>query len=397
MSSSWPVVALGDVLRRMKDEVLVRDGQSYGRLTIRMNGRGILPRDRLDGAEIGTKRQFAVRAGQLVLSKIDARNGAFGILPVQCDGAIITGNFWAFDSDDKALVPEFLDYMTRTPTFLDFCVRSSEGSTNRRYLQEDLFLAQEMPLPPLAEQQRIVARIKGVAKRVEEARRLHEQSVKAADAIMVSATSAILGHLQVLGTLSDVLLEKPRNGWSPKCDNMENGTPVLTLSAVTGFRYNGAAVKRTSEVAVQGAHYWLQPGDLLVNRSNTPELVGHAAVYDGSPSPCIYPDLMMKLKPNPHAADSRFIWTWLQTSLVRDYIRRNAKGTSPTMKKVSQSVVNGIPFPSGIPLVQQLSLVRKLDAIRMGVEGLAELLQKVGAEADVLLPAVLDRAFKGEQ
>src|SRR5439155_21209631 len=119
---------------RVKDEVIIRDDEAYTRLTIRMNGNGIVQRDRVAGHEIGTKKQFIARAGQLVLSKIDARNGAFGILPLQCDNAIITGNFWAFDADQARLIPKFFDYQTKTRLFVDFCIRASEGTTNRLYL-----------------------------------------------------------------------------------------------------------------------------------------------------------------------------------------------------------------------------------------------------------------------
>ena len=84
------------------------------------------------------------------LKKIDARNGAFGLLADECDNAIITGNFWAFDADHARLSSAFFDYLTKTPLFVEFSVRASEGTTNRRYLQEGKFLAQEIPLPPLA-------------------------------------------------------------------------------------------------------------------------------------------------------------------------------------------------------------------------------------------------------
>ena len=115
MRKAWPTVRLGDVLKRVKDDVIVEDEEIYTRLTIRMNGKGIVPRDQVSGREIGTKRQFIARAGQLVLSKIDARNGAFGILLPNCDKAIITGNFWAFDADKDRLFTPFFDYLTKTP------------------------------------------------------------------------------------------------------------------------------------------------------------------------------------------------------------------------------------------------------------------------------------------
>ena len=81
--------------------------------------------------------------------------------------------------------------------------------------------------------------------------------------------------------MSDVLTEKPRNGWSAPCDNADGGVAILSLGAVTGFIYRPTEHKRTSEATMPGAHYWLSPGDLLVTRSNTEQLLGHAAIYSG--------------------------------------------------------------------------------------------------------------------
>jgi len=143
----WVEIPLGRVLTRQRDVVEVENEQLYKRLRIQVKGRGVVLRDELRGARIGTKRQFRVRAGQFVLSKIDARNGAFGVVPEECDGAIITGNFWAYDVDDSALRPRLLNLLTQSDAFIDFCVKASPGATNRRYLQEERFLEQRAYVP----------------------------------------------------------------------------------------------------------------------------------------------------------------------------------------------------------------------------------------------------------
>jgi restriction endonuclease S subunit len=104
-------------------------------------------RDSLLGEKIGTKKQFMVKADQLLLSKIDARNGAFGIVPKDLDGAIITGNFWAYDINDALVDNEFIRQFVQTESFSEFCKRSSSGATNRRYLDETIFLNQLIVLP----------------------------------------------------------------------------------------------------------------------------------------------------------------------------------------------------------------------------------------------------------
>jgi restriction endonuclease S subunit len=140
-------VSLGKIIKRYKKEILIKDNIEYKRITIRTNNLGISMRDSLLGEKIGTKKQFMVKADQLLLSKIDARNGAFGIVPKDLDGAIITGNFWAYDINDALVDNEFIRQFVQTESFSEFCKRSSSGATNRRYLDETIFLNQLIVLP----------------------------------------------------------------------------------------------------------------------------------------------------------------------------------------------------------------------------------------------------------
>jgi len=105
---------------------------------------------------------------------------------------------------------------------------------------------------------------------------------------------------------------------------------------------------------------------------------------------------MMKLKINHQLADARFVWHWLQTQTVRNYIGRHAKGTSPTMKKISQGIVMGIPFPVGTPLSEQRRIVVHVDEMQRTLDVLKKLQAESAIELDAMLPAILDRAFKGE-
>lgn len=191
--AKWNEVRLDSVLRRRKDVCDVEDGVLYKRLRIQVKGRGVRLRDECDGSKIGTKRQFVVSAGQFVLSKIDARNAAFGIVPEEADGAIITGNFWAYDVDEAVVEPKFLQCLTRSDAFIHFCAISSPGATNRRYLQEELFLNQTVTIPDLPLQQRIcdlLAKIEVVAAVAE--RDLMALS-KRAPALLQSALHTVFG------------------------------------------------------------------------------------------------------------------------------------------------------------------------------------------------------------
>ena len=94
--------------------------------------------------------------GQFLLSKIDARNGAFGVVPEELEGGVITGNFWTFDVNYNIINPYFLQLITKTKQFQDLSQSASVGTTNRNYLQEESFLNFSIPLPSISEQETIV-------------------------------------------------------------------------------------------------------------------------------------------------------------------------------------------------------------------------------------------------
>ncbi len=155
-SQKFPLKRIGDFLLRDKTPIEIQDDIVYKRVKIRINGGGISVRDKEIGKEIGTKSQFLVKLNQFLLSKIDARNGAFGVVPVECEGAIITGNFWTFDVDYEQINPHYLKLFTSTKHFQELCQRASNGTTNRNYLQESLFLNMEVPLPDVDTQNQLV-------------------------------------------------------------------------------------------------------------------------------------------------------------------------------------------------------------------------------------------------
>lgn len=155
-TQKYPFVKIGDLLKRNKEAVKIQDEVTYRRATIRINGNGITLRDNVPGKTIGTKNQFRIHAGQFLLSKIDARNGAFGVVPKELEDGIITGNFWTFDVDYSKINPYYLALLTGTKEFQKLCQSASVGTTNRNYLQESQFLEFLIPLPTIQEQQNIL-------------------------------------------------------------------------------------------------------------------------------------------------------------------------------------------------------------------------------------------------
>lgn len=155
-NKKYPLVRIGEFLTRNKTAIIIEDDKIYKRATIKVRNGGISLRDEEIGTKIGTKNQFLILEGQFLLSKIDARNGAFGVVPKELNGGIITSNFWSFDVDYTQVNPHYLTLLTTTDSFIAFCEQASNGTTNRHYLQESLFLNIKVPLPSLDKQNQLV-------------------------------------------------------------------------------------------------------------------------------------------------------------------------------------------------------------------------------------------------
>lgn len=145
-------VKIGNFLTRYKEPIQLQNSFDYKRITIKTKHQGIFLRDNLKGSLIGTKLQFIVKEGQFLLSKIDARLGAFSIVPAFLDGGIITGNFWAFDVDAEKVNIEWFNVFTSSGNFYEICNQASSGTTHRKYLDEKKFLSFEIYLPSIADQ-----------------------------------------------------------------------------------------------------------------------------------------------------------------------------------------------------------------------------------------------------
>jgi len=149
---------IGDFRVRSSEVTQVEDNTEYKQITLQYHHKGARLRGVQRGAEIGTKRQFIVRKGQLLVSRIDARYGAIGIIPDELDGSIVTGDFWAFDIKPDEVLPEFVDMFCALPEFANLCEMASRGSTRRQRLDPLRFRTISIPWVPKDEQKHVLER-----------------------------------------------------------------------------------------------------------------------------------------------------------------------------------------------------------------------------------------------
>lgn len=129
--NAWPKVALGDLISRADETAVLDPLEQYHEVTIKLWGKGVLSRGKVLGRDVVSVRRV-VRENQLILSKIDARNGAIGLVPPELDGAIVSNDFPSFSFNDiEQCDPAFMGWLVRSAPFVELCKAASEGTTNR--------------------------------------------------------------------------------------------------------------------------------------------------------------------------------------------------------------------------------------------------------------------------
>lgn len=159
--------------------------------------------------------------------------------------------------------------------------------------------------------------------------------------------------------LIDLVEEKPSNGYSPKGVTYPTEIRNLTLTATTSGKFKDDAFKYVDIPKEDALKYWLRKNDLLIQRSNSRELVGTSCIYTGADNAYIYPDLMMRLRVL-NGVDVQYIDYVLKSPMIRNYYMASASGTSESMPKINQKTVSFtlVPLP---PLAEQKRIVKKLE------------------------------------
>lgn len=375
-------VRIGDALSRQKNVVLIEDDKEYKRLTIRMKGLGVGLRDIKPGADIGTKRQFAVQEGQFILSKIDARNGAFGIVPDSCDGAIITGNFWTFEVDTKLLSRRFFEYLTKTPSFIEFCVRASDGTTNRRYLDETKFLEQEIELPSVEEQRRIVARLEALTAKIDEARLLRQEVVTSAQALLHSAFQDVIEGADFLPMceVAPIVRRKVEielDGEYPELGVRSFGRGTFHKPVLNGIEVGSKKL------------YYIRPGDLVF--SNVFAWEGAIATVKAEDDGRVGSHRFITCVAKETITTPEFLCFYFLTEEGIEKVRDASPGGAGRNRTLGLKKLEKIEVP--IPPFDRQVWFNDLQA---KVEAINEAQANNQTELDALFPAILDRAFNGE-
>jgi len=397
MPDAWPLVTLGELLTKSNDWISIKPDEKYCQVTVKLWGQGVILRNEVAGAEIAASQRLRVRAQQFILSRIDARNGAFGLVPDSLDGGVVSSDFPVFAPNNSLILSEFLNWMSKTAGFVDLCKAASEGTTNRVRLKEDKFLGFKIPLPPLDEQRRIVARIEALAAKIEESRGLRQQTGEELEALSGAMTSSILecngaGSKRRIEELCEV-----RGGIQKSSARLPGANPrrYITVAHVQRNRID-TSDPRYFEVSDDELTRWhLVKGDVLVIEGNgSVDQIGRTALFRGEIANCVHQNHVIRVRPDQAKLFPEYLNAFLNSASGQNLMLQRSRTTSGLFN-LSVGRIKSIEIPLS-PLPEQRRIVAYLDGLQAKADALKKLQAETAAELDALLPSILDKAFKGE-
>lgn len=382
LRQQWEIVPLSDLLRKSDEMVEIRPDEVYREVTVKLWGKGVVLRREATGTEIAATRRGVIRSGQLVLSRIDARNGALGIVPDSLDGAVVSNDFPSFTADPTRLLPEYLSWLSKTHAFVELCKRASEGTTNRVRLKENRFLALRIPIPHVPEQQRIVARADEIAAKIQEARGLRRQIDDAADAICRSIV-VDPGRRTAPTPLRELLYRR-----EPDVEV----DPSETYHFAGVYSFGRGVFRGDRKLGVEfsyGRLTQLRTDDFIY-----PKLMAWEGALGVVPPSCdglfVSPEFPV-FTINQEQVYPEVLDVYFRSPSTWPLLNLSSTGTNVRRRRLhpEQFLALQIPLPSRASQERLREVKKTIDAVKV-----------IGAQAavemDALLPSVLEKAFRGE-
>ena len=191
----YPMVLLGEVLTQYTEYIAAPESKIYPKLSVKLYGKGVNLDDSADGSLLRMKQHQIAKSGQVILSEIWGKKGAIGLVPLEGNGALCTSHFFLFDVDRHKLEPKYLQAIF-TANYLENQLNAdAKGTTGYAAVRPKHLLAAQIPLPPIAEQRRIVARVEELAGKVEEARGLRSQTLEESEVLTNNELEAVFSSL----------------------------------------------------------------------------------------------------------------------------------------------------------------------------------------------------------
>jgi type I restriction enzyme S subunit len=323
-------------------------------------------------------------------------------------GRIVTGNEGAYNValakviDEKGVFEKrFIFYLLKTPIFQTPLAMLSRSAQNG--FSKGEIAGIELPIPPLSEQQAIVAKIEELLSELDNGK---QQLLTAQQQLKVYRQSLLKWAFEGRLTNKNIKEGELPKGWKwvklgDVVKNVEYGSatkskkegkvPVLRMGNIQNGKFVWDDLVYTDDKE-EIEKYLLKKGDVLFNRTNSAEWVGKTAEYKGERK-AIFAGYLIRINRIEDILDSTYLTYYLNTHTAKQY------GNTVRSFGVNQSNINGtklktypLPLP---PLKEQQQIVEELESKLTVCDKIEETISQSLQQAETLRQSILKKAFEG--
>lgn len=377
--SKWQQVELGDLLAPADDGVAVEEHASYPNVGIFGFGRGLFRKPPISGMTTSAKTLFRIRAGNFIYSRLFAFEGAYGIVDDEFEGHFVSNEYPSFTLDKSRVLPGYLGAYFRCPSIWQAIAIGSKGVGSRRIrVHPEKILGHEIPLPPLAEQQAIIARLDALA---DKTRQLTEH---------LDAAEADAEWLLAL-RFRDAIAAAPYRSMAEVAPAVRRSV-ILDLAIKyreVGARSFGKGLFDKPDFVASQATWqkpvWIEPGDVVL--SNIKAWEGAIALAGDTHRNCIASHRYITCVPDSSLLGA-FLLYYLKSEEGLERICEASPGTADRNRTLSLGNLAKIKVA-----VPPMSMQQSFFALQAQLAALKARHAEIRTANTALLPATLERLF----
>lgn len=369
-------------LKRAGSSTQVTADKEYKIAGIYSLGKGLIRRGGIRGSETAYKFLSEISTGQLVMSRLNAWEGALAVVPREFNGTFVSPEYPVFDIDPEVAEPSYVNHLVCWQPFWELLTPRGSMVRRKRTTAETL-LNTVVPLPVIDEQRRIASKLDAILRLSNSVGALREKMTALRASLTASLIESAVESADDMVRMGDVV----------KLDR----TPIAIDSdvkyRVIGMRSFGRGVIRYPDSLgseVSKMHYFEFPAGALI-LSNIKAWEGAISVTSDEES-------------QEHIASNRFLtYTPVDSRVNVSYLRHYLL-TREGLAKVSAASPGGTDRNRTLGRKRFEDLTFHLprrpvqDRIARALDALAEQLNEAYSEAtfDTLRPSVLNAAFTGQ-
>jgi type I restriction enzyme S subunit len=313
--------------------------------------------------------------------------------------------------------PEYVFFFLRRRSLREEAASRMSGKAGQKRVPAGFLEGHDFPLAPPLTQAGIVSRLCGLDK----ARRTTVQRLAKISARLEETRAMVLvdcfdglgesdpsgegsgsrGGADELPTLPDRwewvtiggVATRLQYGTSARSDaDAHTGVPNIGMGNIRAGKLDLAEVRYVALTAEERESHRLRPGDVLFNRTNSPELVGKAAVVEAIDE-AVFASYLIRVKLDRERVDPSFVAHWINSPWGRAWARQ-VKRDAISQSNINSRKLAAMPIPLP-PLAEQRSIVAEIDELLGRGEELDRRRGEEMAELDRLWEITLEAAFQG--